>query len=112
MNVEDILFLLGLRISKPRLLTVDMTNYDSDQLFLGIEKAKGENLDGLSLLISPISNDDVKKVSSMGYRVEFLGPGDCGDEIYFTDHALLLNRICDFQFMFGEYSSFVESGTV
>ncbi len=109
MDKEDMNFLLSFEISRPKLLHHDMEQYDSEGLYTAIEKAKSQQLDGVLLLMSPIINDDVLKIEAMGHFVEFLGPGDIGDEIYFTEDGLTTNRIFDFKSLFDGVATMVET---
>lgn len=109
MNKEDMEFLLSLKMPRPKLLHHDMEQYDSEGLYTAIEKAKNQQLDGVLILMSPIINDDVLKIKAMGHFVEFLGPGDIGDEIYFTEDGLTTNRIFDFKSLFGGVATMVEA---
>ena len=102
MEKEDIEFLLALEMPKQKLLHHDMKKYDSAGLFLAIEKARDNQMDGVVVLMSNIINDDVLKIVDMGYFVEFIGPGDLGDVIYFTEDALIRNRIFDVKKLFGD----------
>lgn len=105
MEKEDMEFLLSVELPKQKFLTHDMKKYDSEGLFAAIEAAATKGVDGLRIVSSNIANNDVLKIHEMGYFVEFIGPGDIGDEIYFTEDALIKNRVCDFKNLFGSLAS-------